>query len=150
MILFFDASAFVKFFHEETGSEAVTRLIISKDNEIWISDLARIEFLSALFRRLRNREINEEQLKQAVEGFEEQITLFNIEPLGRVILREAELLLKRYGKTRGLRALDALQLGTFSLISEKGWLFVVADDGLWKTAESAGFNTINPLSQLTQ
>ena len=44
MILFFDTSALVKFFHEEKGFEAVTRLIVSEDNEIWISELARIEF----------------------------------------------------------------------------------------------------------
>ena len=54
MILFFDTSALVKFFHEEKGSEVVTRLILSEDNEIWISVLARIEFLSALYRRLQN------------------------------------------------------------------------------------------------
>ena len=150
MILFFDTSALVKFFHEEEGSEAVTRLIVSGDNEIWISELARIEFISALFRRLRNKEINDEQLKQAVEGFEEQITLFNVEPLGQAILREAELLLKRYGKTRRLRTLDALQLGTFSLISESGWFFVAADGTLCNTAEDIGFETINPLAHLTQ
>jgi len=121
MILFFDTSALVKFFHEEKSSQAVTSLIISKDNEIWISELARIEFLSALFRRLRNKEINDDQLKEAITGFEEQLNFFNVEPLGQAILREAEFLMKRYGRTKRLKALDALQLGTFSLISEKGW-----------------------------
>ena len=116
MILYFDTSALVKFFHEEEGSEAVTRLIMSENNEIWISELTRIEFLSAIFRRFRNKEINGEQLKEVLIGFEEQIAFFNIEPLGQAILREAEGLLVRYGKTRRLRALDALQLGTFSLV----------------------------------
>jgi uncharacterized protein with PIN domain len=50
MILFFDTSALVKVFHEEEGSEVVTPLIKAKDNEVWISELARIEFLSAIFR----------------------------------------------------------------------------------------------------
>jgi uncharacterized protein with PIN domain len=53
MILFFDTSALVKVFHEEKGSEVVTSLIKAKDNEVWISELARIEFLSAIFRRVR-------------------------------------------------------------------------------------------------
>lgn len=57
MILFFDTSALVKFFHEEKGSELVTRLILSKDNEVWISEIAKVEFLSAIFRRLRSKEI---------------------------------------------------------------------------------------------
>jgi uncharacterized protein with PIN domain len=82
MILFFDTSALVKFFHEEKGSETVTNLVLSKDNEIWISELARIEFLSAIFRRFRNREVDDEQLREALMGFEEQLATFNVEPLG--------------------------------------------------------------------
>jgi PIN domain nuclease of toxin-antitoxin system len=41
MNLFFDTSALVKFFHEEKGSETVTNLILSKDNEMWISELTK-------------------------------------------------------------------------------------------------------------
>ncbi|MDI6754621.1 MAG: type II toxin-antitoxin system VapC family toxin [Thermodesulfobacteriota bacterium] len=145
MILFFDTSALVKVFHEEKGSEVVTPLIKAKDNEVWISELARIEFLSAIFRRVRNREISDEQLNEAVIGFEEQLYFFNVEPLGQAILREAELLLKKYGKRRRLRSLDALQMGTFSLISERGWYFVAADDILCEIAKDMGFAVINPL-----
>ena len=36
MILFFDTSALIKFFHEEEGTEKVTGLIHNEDNEIWI------------------------------------------------------------------------------------------------------------------
>ena len=90
MNLFFDTSALVKFFHEEKGSETVTNLILSKDNEIWISELARIEFLSAILRRFRSKEVDGEQLKEAMAGFEEQLPLFNVEPLGQAILKEAE------------------------------------------------------------
>jgi len=146
MILFFDTSALVKFFHEEKGSEVVTRLILSEDNEIWISVLARIEVLSALYRRLRNKEIDDEQLKEATQGFEEQLMLFNVEPIGEAILMEAQNLLKRCGKIRRLRALDAIQLGTFSLISEKGWVFIAADDILCQITRDIGFETINPLT----
>lgn len=46
MTFYFDTSALVKLFHEEEGSEPVTRIINSNDNEIWISELARIEFIS--------------------------------------------------------------------------------------------------------
>ena len=35
MILFFDTSALVKFFHEEDGSEKVTKLIASQNNKIF-------------------------------------------------------------------------------------------------------------------
>ena len=57
MNLFFDTSALVKFFHKEEGSEAVTNLITSKENEIWLLELSRLEFISALFRKLRKGEL---------------------------------------------------------------------------------------------
>jgi len=145
MNLFIDTSALVKFFHDENGSEGVTNLIVSAENEIWVSELVRVEFLSALLRRLRNGEINDVLLDEAIAGFEDQITFFNVEPLGRAVIKEAEFLLKRYGKTKRLRTLDALHLGTFSLISEQGWFFVAADDLLCEIAKDMGFRTINPL-----
>ena len=147
MNLFFDTSALVKFFHEEEGTDIVTDLILEQNNEVWISELGRLEFISAVSRRFRNKELNEEQLNTAVDSFENQIAGFNIEPLGHAVLEQAELFIKKYGRTYGLKALDALHLGAFSLISEKDWSFVVADDNLCKVAEAIGFTIINPLQE---
>jgi len=146
MNLFFDTSALVKLFHEEEGTEIVTELITSQGNEVFILDLARLEFVSALLRRFRNKEIDENKLSDAIASFEEQIASFNIEPLGEAIINEAELLLKQYGKMQGLRTLDALHLGAFSLISEKDWSFVASDGNLCNIAQLMSFKTINPLS----
>jgi len=147
MNLLFDTSALVKFFHEEKGTDIVTELILDHNNEVWISELGRLEFISAVFRRFRNKELDEERLNTAVNSFEEQIAEFNIEPLGHAVLKEAELFIKSHGRTYGLKALDALHLSSFSLISEKDWSFVVADDNLCRVAEVIGFNTINPLKE---
>ena len=89
MILFFDTSALVKFFHNEDGTEAVTDLLNSQENKIWISELAKLEFLSALHRRFRNNEIDENILKEAIEGFEEELNRFIIEPLSHATVQEA-------------------------------------------------------------
>jgi uncharacterized protein with PIN domain len=51
MNFFFDTSALVKFFHVEAGTELVTQIMEHSSSEIWISELARIEFISALYRR---------------------------------------------------------------------------------------------------
>ena len=48
MNLFFDTSALVKFFHEEEGTDIVTELILDRNNEVWISELGRLEFVSAV------------------------------------------------------------------------------------------------------
>ncbi|WML90397.1 PIN domain-containing protein [Thiothrix lacustris] len=53
MNLFFDTSALVKYFHPETGTAHVIELMENASNTIWVSDLARIEFISALYRKFR-------------------------------------------------------------------------------------------------
>lgn len=72
MKLFFDTSALVKYFHNEKGSKQVIELIENIDNDIWVSDLARVEFVSALHRKSRNGEIQDVELEQALEGFDSE------------------------------------------------------------------------------
>jgi PIN domain nuclease of toxin-antitoxin system len=92
--LFIDSSALVKFFHKEEGSQRVTELIVSEENEVWISEIAGIEFVSAVFRRFRNKEIDEDKFNNAISGFDEQLSTFNVEPLGHAVIKEAESLIK--------------------------------------------------------
>ena len=145
MILFFDTSALVKFFHIEEGTEIVTELLNNQENEIWVLELVKMEFISALHRRFRNKEINEEMLAEATKGFEEELSRFNIEPLSQIVVKEGEELLKKYGKEYGLRTLDALHIGCYSLISEEDWSFVSTDGNLCAVAEFMGQKVINPL-----
>jgi uncharacterized protein with PIN domain len=77
----FYTSAIVKFFHEEKGSKEVTKLIASSANTIWVSALVRLEFLSVLFRRLRNRELNKNMLNKAIAGFFEELNAFNMDEM---------------------------------------------------------------------
>lgn len=144
MKFFFDTSALVKFFHVESGTELVTQIMEHEASEIWISELARLEFTSALYRRYRNKSLDEITLHTATTYFDKQLISFNIEPLNQMVIDEAGLLLKKYGKVYGLRTLDALHLGTYSLISEQGWCFVTSDNLLTEVANLAGFLSLNP------
>jgi len=65
--------------------------------------------------------------------------------LGQAVVDEAESLLKKFGKTTGLRTLDALHLAAYLLIAEEDWAFVSADQNLCSTATSAGHTVLNPL-----
>jgi len=141
VILFFDTSALVKYFHVEKGTEQVTALINDSCNEVL--ELARIEFISALFRKYRMKSINDNQLELAIGGFEEEYNGFNVAPLSQLVALEAESLLKKYGKIEGLRTLDALHFAAFRLLAESDWYFVAADV-LCNTVQLDGFNVINP------
>ena len=112
MRFFFDTSALVKFFYVESGTRIVTQIMEYEDSEIWASDLARLEFTSALYRRYRNKTLDEIKLHIATTYFDKQLVSFNIEPLNQLVIDEAGLFLKKCGKEYGLRALDALHLGT--------------------------------------
>lgn len=80
MNLFFDTSALVKYFHPEAGTEQVTALIQDEANTIWLSELARLAFFSALFRRFRARELDEKQLATVLASFETTLVEFHVEP----------------------------------------------------------------------
>jgi len=54
MNLFFDTSALVKYYLPEIGSDRVESLVENQENTIWLSELLKVEFYSALFRRLRS------------------------------------------------------------------------------------------------
>jgi predicted nucleic acid-binding protein len=147
MILFFDTSALVKFFHREEGSDVVVSIISDLKNEVWVSELARLEFICALHRRLRMNEINEDDLNKVLEGFYKEYSRLNTKKIGRAVLNEAEALVKRLGRTSGLRALDAIHLATFNLFDElEEMLFVAADDILLTAAKAIGAKAINPLA----
>jgi len=78
MNLFFDTSALIKFFHEETGTAIVTDLITNPENIICVSDLVRLEFIFALQRRYRNKEIDGRALNEAISGLMKSIPGFTL------------------------------------------------------------------------
>jgi len=143
MICFLDTSALVKLFHQEEGSDQIVALF-QQGAQIWISDLARLEIMSALYRKFRNKELDELRLQTAVQAIDAQLQQFNIEPVNRLTMDEALMLLKLLGKNHGLRTLDALHLATFNLISEPTWYFVTADHNLMAAASTLGSSACNP------
>jgi len=111
-------------------------------NKVWVSEISTLEFASALYRKFRNGEIKDNELKRALEGFEEELATMNVTPFGTLIIEEAKKLLATHGKQRGLRTLDALQLGAFSMNAERDWTFVVSDENLSVVAKACGFKVM--------
>ena len=142
---FFDTSALVKYYHFETGSDCVIRLIDNRKSTIVISDLAKLEFYSAMFRRKRNQKISEKILHEIIKLFDSSLERFIIEPVGQIVIEEAQGLIEKYAENYYLRSLDALQMASFSLVGESGDVFVSADEKLVNTVKKAGYETLNPL-----
>ena len=66
MKIYFDTSAIVKHFHVEQGTEQVTALIQNIDDEIWLSELVKLEFVTAPFRKHREGTIDDNRLESAL------------------------------------------------------------------------------------
>ncbi|MCF8308794.1 MAG: type II toxin-antitoxin system VapC family toxin [Bacteroidales bacterium] len=128
MNLFFDTSALVKIFSNESGSGEAKELVDSSENQIWVSELAKVELISALFKKYRSREISNDQLENSIKFLENQIDEFSIVSLASDNVDEAATLLKKFGKKQGLRTLDALHVASFILVAEQTWKFISSDE----------------------
>ena len=145
MNLFFDTSALVKIFHDEEGSCEVRELVIQEENCLFLLDIAKIEFYSALYRRLRNGEISKNKCMVAKSGFEHELSNFFIQSTTPLLIEEAAALLFEYGDKYGLRTLDSLHMAAFTLISDVNWTFVCCDTVLSQVVETAGYRVFNPM-----
>lgn len=142
---FFDTSAIVKYFHDENGSKVVADLIQTGERQIWVLELAEIEFNCALHRRFRNNEIDEIQLNQALNGFRRELGNFNIEPMSDLVVNEANKLIDQLGKKNGIKAMDSLHLGCFTIMADKSWILVTSDEMMENMGKLLGFHVINPI-----
>ena len=145
MTLYFDTAAVVKFFTLESGSEQVSQWILSGEHELWLCELAMLEFRSAMLRKKRNHEITPEAFMIAWKSFQHELPRFEIEPLSRLVLREAENLMETYGHQHALRALDALHVAAFTMVADDDWRFVTDDLALINAIKGMGYKTLIPL-----
>ncbi len=148
MRLYFDTSALVKYYYEEQGSEYVTSLIQDETNEIIISEISVIEFISSLHKKFRTKELPDEDLQTAMVEFRLSLPDFIIEPFTGIVRENAEKIICKYGKEFGIRTLDAMQLSTYILIADSDSKFVCADNTLNRIAELTNNQCINLISVL--
>lgn len=144
MDLYFDSSSLVKYFQEEKGSRKVNNLIKSQSNEIYISELSKLEIMSSVYRKCRYNEIDNDDLTDIIESMERIIEEFHIEPINSTVINETKDILKNIGGDILIRSLDAIHLATFQLISDENYKFVSNDNTQTAAAEILGFSTIRP------
>lgn len=139
MQYFFDTSAVVKLYHQETGSDRI--LPLYRDGEaIVISELSKVEFLSTIHKKLRTGEITAATLIATRDRFYADCSgRFVVVHVASFIVDAALDFLNTYGGTNHLFALDALQIATLSIVAEKDITFVCADKRLTMLVKTIGF-----------
>lgn len=143
---FLDTSALIKLYHQEPGTEEIEEIFGQAENTLVISELAIVELYSTLARKVRSGQITPRAQEEALRNFEEDCTRrFVIALLGGAVLQKAKELLRKYGNTKALRALDSLQLSS-CLLARTGedLTFACADGRLLDIAKSEGLQVLNP------
>ncbi len=135
MKIFFESSAFVKRYVNETGSEQVVE-ICQKADALALSIICLPEIISTLCRLVREGKLSEEeyeQLKTAILTDLEDIDICDITP--DVMLRVISCL-----ENNTLRAMDAIHLG--SALAYGADQFVSSDQKQIQAAATMGLTVV--------
>jgi len=140
---FLDTSALVKIYHREAGSGFCLELY-SSHSHIIISELARVELHSAVYRKQREKQLSVKALNAVLKMFKQDCEgRYEVLQIASLVYDESCSLLSRYASLHGLRTLDSLQLATFINYCEKDQdCFVCADKKLSAIVECEGIQTV--------
>ena len=114
MISYFDTSAIVKFYINETGSD-VLREIFDKSEIFVTSEIAYIETVSAFIRINNERLISDIDLKNLLSDFKNNWNDFFTLKTDFNIIQKAGLLIEKYK----LRSYDSLHLSSAMIFRER-------------------------------
>ena len=146
MRLFLDTSALAKLFVPETGTAALNAMLARPDTEIWVSELARLEFHSLAWRRCREGTLDTSQVSSLLAQLDLQLDEWQVIDLTPAVLSTARELLAAHAAQHALRTLDAIQMASFMVALEDGpATFACADQRLCAVASSRGHLTFNPV-----
>jgi uncharacterized protein len=113
LIRYFDASALVKRYVEEPGSESVRQGM--RDAILTTSRLSEVEVTSALVRRWRQGDLTQQELERTLDTLQADLRALNlIEPVAEITALAGTLL-----RRHPLRAGDALQLASSVYLQRK-------------------------------
>lgn len=127
MKIFLDTSTLFKLYHQETGSSEIEQVFAENEIQaVFLSEITKLEFSSAICKKVRLKELSQDQASQLIEAFESDFPNFVFIKLDTVLVEEAKKALSKYGKL-GLRTLDSLQLATAILLKNQVDLVKSAD-----------------------
>ena len=128
MRLYLDTSSLIKLYHEEDDSNKMDNLI-SSAVEVYLSEIALLEFRSAVWRKCREKEISEDVARGLVAEFQNDYAEYSWVVLDSNTISSAQALLMTYGG-QGLRALDSIQLASALTLKGKNCRCVTFDKAL--------------------
>lgn len=140
--MYLDTAILVKLFVAEPDSEWFGKLVDGQN--VSSSELAYVEFWSALLGKERAGAINAGQRQRAWEGFENAVQeeTIRLEPLTSALFRRAHRILAVCHPKIPLRSLDALHLAACDHLQD--WPLCTTDQRMCQAAEMLRFPIVGP------
>jgi uncharacterized protein len=138
MTYYFDTSAIMKRYIEESGSTAVAELLNKAEN-VYVSEVSKVECISVLKRINVERHIADEEyeyLKKEIVSDFENFSLISI----AAVIDDCEEVIDKYQ----LKTLDSIQLSSALYVKNEIDCFVCCDLKLNISATNELLNVINP------
>ncbi len=140
MVIFLDTSTLVKLYYKESDSEQILSTITEKGEQIFLFEIAKVEFASAIWKKVRTGDIEKETALKVIECFENDYDTFNWIFVDSAIVEISKNLFQKYG-LKSLRTLDALQLGACISAKSEIDVFPTNDDFLKELFTKEGLAT---------
>lgn len=145
---FVDASAVVKAYVRERGSETVQAAFRRLDGSLFISELVAVEIMACFTRLRRKRQISARTYRTARGDFLIDLTSrYFVLPLPSPVFDAALAALHTF-RGRGVGAPDTLHVCAAewlqSLVPDETVAFMCSDEKLRKAAASRGFSVFDP------
>ena len=78
MKIFLDTSSLFKLYHQEAGTEELEQVFSQvKVTHIYLSEIAKVEFTSTVWKKVRTKEISAKQANITLELFENDFEKYN-------------------------------------------------------------------------
>jgi uncharacterized protein len=138
MNIFLDTSSLIKLYHYEEGTDALDQILIKNTvTGIFLSELAKVEYDSAVWKVFRTQKLTHEEVESLISSFETDYPKYNFVRLNTEIVDFSKLLIAKYG-VEGLRTLDSLQLASVLKKRDELEYFITADKLLKNIASKEG------------
>ena len=146
MKIFLDTSSLLKLYHREAGT-AELELIFStvKITDIFLSEISKIELASAIWKKVRTKEITQSEAQTTLDLFEADFKKYSFVVIDSIIIEQARRLASKYG-IQGLRTLDSIQLSASVSLFQQVDIFFTADKLLKSLFKAEGLPTQTPRS----
>jgi uncharacterized protein len=145
MKIFLDTSSLFRLYHQEEGTDELEAVFKRATiTHIYLSEIAKVEFTSAVWKKVRTKEITTEQAVIVCDSFESDFEKYHFSVADSLIVEQARLLVARYGM-KGLRTLDGIQLSTCISLATHVDVFFTADKLLKELLHTEGLNTHPPV-----